>query len=112
VPCDECHVEYRLFRSCRNRSCPQCQAEARAKWLDARLQEILPVPYVHVVFSAPPEMKVLAQFCPEPLYDAVIRAAGQAVIDVGWSELNAQLDVRCTCKRGVSVPRTISTRIA
>jgi hypothetical protein len=91
VPCDECHVEYRLFRSCRNRSCPQCQGEARAKWLDARRQEILPVPYVHVVFSAPPELKVLAQFCPDPLYDAVIRAAGQAVIDVGRSGLNAQL---------------------
>lgn len=91
VPCDECHAEYRLFRSCRNRSCPQCQGEARAKWLDARRQEILPVPYVHVVFSAPSELRVLAQVCPEPLYDAVIRAAGQALIDVGRSELDAQL---------------------
>jgi hypothetical protein len=91
VPCDECHVEYRLFRSCRNRSCPQCQGEARAKWLDARRQEILPVPYVHVVFTAPSSLRVLAQFCPEPLYDAVIRAAGQAVIEVGRSELDAQL---------------------
>ncbi len=91
VTCDECRAEYRLFRSCRNRSCPQCQGEARAKWLEARRQEILPVPYVHVVFSAPPELRVLAQFCPEPLYDAVIRAAGQAVIDVGRSDLGAQL---------------------
>jgi hypothetical protein len=91
VACDECHVEYRLFRSCRNRSCPRCQGEARAKWLEARRQEVLPVPYVHVVFSAPPELRVLAQFCPEPLYDAVIRAAGQAMIDVGRSELGAQL---------------------
>lgn len=91
VACDDCRAEYRLFRSCRNRSCPQCQGEARAKWLDARRQEILPVPYVHVVFAAPPELRVLARFCPEPLYDAVIRAAGQAVIDVGRSELDAQL---------------------
>jgi len=91
LTCDDCRAEYRLFRSCRNRSCPQCQGEARAKWLDARRQEILPVPYVHVVFSAPPELRVLAQFRPEPLYDAVIRAAGQAVIDVGRAELDAQL---------------------
>lgn len=91
VTCDECGVEYRLFRSCRNRSCPQCQNEARAKWLEARRQEILPVPYLHVVFSTPAELNVLARYCPEAFYDTVIRAAGQAVIDVGWSKAHAQL---------------------
>jgi hypothetical protein len=91
VPCENCHIEYRLFRSCRNRSCPQCQGEARAKWLEARRQEILPVPYLHVVFATSRDLNVLAQYCPEELYDAVIRAAGQAVIDVGWSEVHAQL---------------------
>ena len=89
--CDECDVEYRLFKSCRNRSCPQCQGEARAKWLEARREEILPVPYSHVVFSAPAELNVLAMWCPEELYEAVIRAAGQAVIDVGRSTFRAKL---------------------
>jgi putative transposase/transposase-like zinc-binding protein len=91
VPCDQCHIEYWLFRSCRNRSCPQCQGEARAKWLEARRMEILPVPYLHVVFSTPAELNVLARYCPEPFYDAVIRASGQALVDVGRSELHAQL---------------------
>lgn len=91
VPCDECHIEYRLFRSCRNRSCPQCQGEVRAKWLEARREEILPAPYTHVVFTTPPELNVLATYCPEELYEAVIRAAGQAVIDVGRSTLQAKL---------------------
>ncbi len=91
VICERCNVEYCLFRSCRNRSCPQCQGEARNKWIEARRQEILPVAYLHVVFSTPSELNVLAQYCPEAFYDAVIRAAGQAVIDVGWSELHAQL---------------------
>ena len=91
VTCDECGVEYRLFRSCRNRSCPQCQNEARATWLEARRQEILPVPYLHVVFSTPAELNVLAQYCSVTLYDVMIRAAGQAVVDVGRSELHAHL---------------------
>lgn len=91
IPCDQCHVEYRLYRSCRNRSCPRCQGEARARWLEARLEELLPVPYLHVVFSAPAELRIVAQYCPEELYDAVIRAAGQAVIDVGKEELRARL---------------------
>jgi hypothetical protein len=80
-----------MFRSCRNRSCPQCQGEARASWLEARLAEILPVPYAHVVFTPPSEFNELALYCPREFYDALMRAAGQAVIDVGWSELHVQL---------------------
>lgn len=91
VTCDGCSIEYRLFCSCRNRSCPQCQGEARAKWLEARKQEILPVPYLHVVFKVPREFNEAAVYCPEALFDVLIRAAAQAVIDVGWSKLHAQL---------------------
>lgn len=89
--CEDCTVEFWRYRSCRNRSCPLCQGEARSNWLAARLEEVLPVPYSHVVFNVPSEFRVLARYCPKELYDAVIRASGQAIIDVGWSELHAQL---------------------
>ena len=39
------------YNSCRNRHCPKCQAPARARWLQAREAELLPVPYFHVVFT-------------------------------------------------------------
>jgi hypothetical protein len=91
VTCDRCGMDYQLYCSCRNRSCPQCQGEARAKWLEARKQEILPVPYSHVVFTVPREFNDVAVYCPEVLFDVLIRAAGQAVIDVGSSKLHAQL---------------------
>ena len=89
--CEDCTVEFWRYRSCRNRSCPLCQGAARSNWLAARLEELLPVPYSHVVFNVPSEFRVLARYCPKELYDAVIRASGQAIIDVGWSELHAQL---------------------
>jgi len=89
--CQICGVEYRLFCSCRNRSCPSCGGEASQNWLEARRQEILPVEYLQVVFTPPAELKVLACYCPEAFYDAVIRAAGQAIIDVGWSKLHIEL---------------------
>jgi hypothetical protein len=44
-----------------------------------------------VVFNVPPEFTVLARYCQKELYDAVIRAAAQAIIDVGWSKLHARL---------------------
>ena len=34
--CDRCGREQRLFRSCRNRHCPQCQSHARDAWRQAR----------------------------------------------------------------------------
>jgi len=91
ITCDQCGAEYRLYRSCRNRSCPSCENEARHAWLEARFAEILPVEYLHVVFNVPAELNVLAQYCGESVYDAVMRAAGQAVIDVGRSKLGIQL---------------------
>lgn len=89
--CEDCEAQYWLYRSCRNRSCPLCGGDKRAKWLEARRQEVLPVEYLQVVFTTPAEFNILARYCPRAFYDALIRAAGQAVIDVGWSELNVQL---------------------
>lgn len=91
--CDECGSQFALFRSCRNRNCPQCQAQARARWLAAREQELLPVPYFHVVFTVPEILNTIALYCPETFYAALLRAAGQALLDVGLSKLQARLGV-------------------
>ncbi|MBV8897224.1 MAG: transposase [Acidobacteriaceae bacterium] len=91
VACEQCSAEYRLFCSCRNRSCPQCQGRARRQWLEARREELLPVAYLHVVFTAPRALNQMIPNCAGPLYDLVMRAAGQAVVEVGWSELGLRL---------------------
>src|SRR5271165_4653373 len=41
------------YNSCRNRHCPRCQGNARQRWLEARQRELLPTPYVHVIFTLP-----------------------------------------------------------
>jgi hypothetical protein len=89
--CEKCGIEHLLFRSCRNRHCPRCQAEARHDWLEARESELLPVPYFHVVFTIPEELNAIALYCPETLYAALLRAAGNALLDVGRSKLHAEL---------------------
>jgi hypothetical protein len=63
--CEHCEAEYWLYCSCRNRSCPSCGGKARQKWLEAHRQEILPVEYLQVVFTAPAELNVLAWYCPK-----------------------------------------------
>jgi hypothetical protein len=51
--CDQCGSEVPLYNSCQTRHCPTCQTHAKEKWLDARLAEVLPVQYFHVVFTLP-----------------------------------------------------------
>lgn len=89
--CDKCGAEHLRFRSCQNRSCPRCQAEARDAWLDARQRELLPVPYFHVVFTVPEALNVIALYCPELFYAELLRAAGKALLDVGKAKLHVQL---------------------
>ena len=89
--CEKCVTEHWLYRSCRNRHCPRCQAAARAAWLDAREQELLPVPYFHVVFTVPEMLNPIALYCPEVFYAALLQAAGNTLLDVGRTKLKAQL---------------------
>lgn len=89
--CDSCGSEHLVFRSCRNRHCPSCQANVREQWLAARERELLPVPYFHVVFTVPEILNELALYCPEVFYAALLRAAGNTVVDVGRSKLKALL---------------------
>lgn len=91
--CEECGKEHLLFRSCRNRHCPRCQAAARERWLETREQELLPVPYFHVVFTVPEILNPIALYCPEVFYAALLSAAGKALLDVGMSKMQARLGV-------------------
>lgn len=93
VKCEECGKEHLLNRSCRNRHCPRCQAAAREAWLKAREQELLAVPYFHVVFTVPEILNEIALYCPEVFYAALLSAAGNALLDVGMSKLHARLGV-------------------
>jgi len=88
--CDHCGHEHIQWHSCRNRSCPRCGAAARARWLDARRTELLPVPYFHVVFTVPEVLNLIALHAPRVFYGLLFRAAGHALVDVANSRLQIQ----------------------
>jgi len=77
--CDGCGHQRVAYNSCRNRNCPKCQSLARARWLADRETELLDVPYLHVVFTVPDEVAVIA-FQNQPLvYDILFRAASETL---------------------------------
>jgi hypothetical protein len=91
--CDRCGYEHVFWNSCRDRHCPACGSEARERWLDARRDEVLDVPYFHAVFTIPQELHVFAFVAPELFYAILLRAAGQAVVDVAMTKLLAHFAV-------------------
>ncbi len=70
------------YNSCRNRHCPKCQTNARDKWLAAREGELLPVPYVHVVFTLPHQLARLAFHNKKVLYGLLFRASADSLLEV------------------------------
>ena len=48
--CDHKKMQY---HSCRNRHCPHCGNARKEDWIEARLRELLPCKYYHVVFTMP-----------------------------------------------------------
>jgi Transposase zinc-binding domain len=43
--CPECGHQQIAYNSCGNRHCPTCHATAAARWLEAQVADLLPVPY-------------------------------------------------------------------
>lgn len=80
--CLRCRYQAISFNSCRNRHCPKCQANARDKWLDARSKELLPVAYVHVVFTLPHELAPLAFHNKKVLYDLLFEASAATLLEI------------------------------
>lgn len=71
------------YNSCRNRHCPKCQGRQREEWIQARQEELLPVPYFHVVFTLPDTLNKLCLHKPSVLYNLLFTAAWSVVNSFG-----------------------------
>ncbi len=78
--CDQCGVITERYNSCRNRHCPKCQRLERERWLEKRQQELLPVPYFHLVFTVPHELNPLFLADPKTLYNLLFRATADTLL--------------------------------
>lgn len=77
--CGSVHVHY---NSCGNRHCPQCQAFEKEKWVEARKAELLPVSYLHVVFTIPAALNKLVLSNDRLIYSLLFKAAWATIRQV------------------------------
>ena len=81
--CSRCgHVVAISYNSCRNRHCPKCLTNARNKWLSARQRELLPVSYIHLVFTLPHTLSSLALHNKKLIYTLLFRASAATLLEI------------------------------
>ena len=81
--CTACGYEQPSYNSCRNRHCPKCQSLAQARWIDKRLERLLPVHYFHVVFTLPSELRAVAMRSREAIFDMLFASASETLLALG-----------------------------
>jgi hypothetical protein len=77
--CDHVDISY---NSCRNRHCPKCQTLRKEKWIDARCEDLLPIPYFHAVFTIPSKLNPLVIMNPRTLYTVLFRSVSETLIEL------------------------------
>jgi len=78
--CDHCGRQQYSYHSCRNRSCPKCHKSDIQAWLQGRRKELLPVPYYHVIFTLPHELRAFVRQNQQKAYGLLIKSAAHSIL--------------------------------
>jgi len=88
--CDSCgHTEV-AYNSCRNRHCPHCQWVKQEIWVDKLKSQLLPVKYVHIVFTLPEFLNEFVLINHKLIYDMMFDASWHALHKCAASYLGVQ----------------------
>ena len=88
--CDSCGHLRISYNSCRNRHCPKCQNTQREAWIENRKQDLLPVPYFHVVFTVPDKLNILFMHKPALMYNLLFQTAWETIAQFSYTNLRAE----------------------
>ena len=77
--CTKCDHQHIAYNSCRNRHCPKCQGAAAQHWMQARMEDLLPVEYFHVVFTLPAQIADIAYQNKAAIYGLLFKASSETL---------------------------------
>lgn len=80
--CGTCgHIQYH-YNSCRDRSCPMCQALSNEMWVDAQNESVLDIDYYHLVFTCPSELNPLIYCNQKALYSLFFHSVAETILEL------------------------------
>jgi hypothetical protein len=94
--CQDCAHTRVAYDSCRNRHCPKCQWSTAMAWLAAREAELLPVPYMHLVFKLPAAIGAMAYQNKAKVYGLLLKAAAETLITIAADRKHLGADIGVT----------------
>ena len=86
--CGQCGHVLIHNNSCRDRSCPMCQALSNELWVDAQNEHVLDIDYYHLVFTCPSELNPLIYCNQKELYGLFFRAAAETVMELSMDPVH------------------------
>ena len=89
--CSSCGHEHPVYNPCGNRHCPGCQSLAKARWLQKRQAELLPVNYFHMVFTLPHKLNPFIRYNKRLAYDLLFRAVSEVLLEFGSSVIEVRI---------------------
>ena len=91
--CDYCGTVEISYNSCRNRHCPKCQFRRTLNWIDARINDLLPVQYFHVVFTLPDLLEPIILMNQKIMYNLLFKCASETLIELGKDQKHLGAEV-------------------
>jgi hypothetical protein len=79
LKCEDCGNHEWLPMSCQVRHCPSCGAGRAEDWVQARLGELLEVPYYHLTFNLPQQLHALCKDNPTEVYGLLFTAVQRTI---------------------------------
>ena len=89
---EHCGHEQIIYNSCRNRHCPKCGNIDRERWLAEREADLLPVSYLHMVFTIPDKLNPLFLHHQSDCYNILFQVVNQVL--TGFAANSEFLDAR------------------
>ncbi|WP_158526947.1 IS91 family transposase [Putridiphycobacter roseus] len=94
--CQSCGTTKVHYNSCGNRHCPGCQGANTKRWLLERDYDLFDVPYHHVTFTIPFELRAWFKMNEKELYNLLFKSMWATLLSFSkdkTSKLNAEIGV-------------------
>ena len=89
--CLDCSRASGIPHSCRNRSCPRCQAGASLDWLESQRASLLDAKYFHNVFTLPHSLNPVVRQNREKCLSLLFRSAAETLDAFARDKLGAKI---------------------
>ena len=106
--CTKCDHQHIAYNSCRNRHCPKCQGAAAQDWMQARMKDLLPVEYFHVVFTLPTQIADIAYQNKAAIYGLLFKASSQTLLTIAGDQKHLGARIGMTSVLHTSHQRCVS----